>query len=87
MSSDKSQARRRNALVTGAAARIGAAIAETLHERGCTVAVHCNSNRDGAEALVERLNRQRAELKSEIESLEWSWLEASEALEHASARS
>jgi ATP-binding cassette subfamily F protein 3 len=32
------------------------------------------------------LNRKRAVLKSEIESLEWSWLEASEALEHASAQ-
>ena len=36
---------------------------------------------------MSSLNRKRADLKSEIESLEWSWLEASEALEHAGASS
>jgi len=51
---------RKTALVTGAAARIGAGIAETLHARGCDVLVHCNSNIEGATALADRLNRQRA---------------------------
>ena len=47
------------ALVTGAAARIGASIAERLHERGCDVLLHCNSSLDRAEALAERLNERR----------------------------
>jgi len=47
------------ALVTGAAARIGCAIATDLHQRGCRVLVHYNSNLEGAEALVAGLNRDR----------------------------
>ncbi len=58
MSSDMT-AERKIALVTGAAARIGAAIAETLHRRGCKVAVHCNANRAGAEALADLMNTER----------------------------
>ncbi len=46
----------KTALVTGAAARIGASIATNLHECGCRVLVHCNSNLDGATALVATLN-------------------------------
>ena len=34
---------------------------------------------------MNSLTLQRAELKSMLETLEWSWLEASEALEEASA--
>jgi pteridine reductase len=49
----------KTALVTGAAARIGAAVARALHQRGCRVLVHCNSNLEGASALVEQLNRAR----------------------------
>jgi pteridine reductase len=59
MSSDKNAQQQKTALVTGAAARIGAAIAEALHQRGCLVAIHYNSNRDDAEALAERLNAVR----------------------------
>lgn len=47
------------ALVTGAAARIGAAIAAALHERGCDLVLHYNSNREGAETLAARLNKVR----------------------------
>lgn len=47
------------ALVTGAAARIGAAIAETLHRKGCDVILHCNSNVDAAQRLADRLNAER----------------------------
>ena len=47
------------ALVTGAAARIGAAIASALHGRGFDVLVHCNSNREAADGLASRLNGER----------------------------
>lgn len=49
----------KTALVTGAGARIGAAIAGALHQRGCHVLVHCNSNRQGADDLAARLNGSR----------------------------
>jgi pteridine reductase len=48
------------ALVTGAAARIGAAVAQTLHARGCDVMLHYNSNAEGAQSLADRLNAERA---------------------------
>lgn len=48
------------ALVTGAARRIGAVIAERLHAEGYNVAVHCRGSRDAAAALAERLNTARA---------------------------
>ena len=51
--------RRKTALVTGAAARIGAAICRTLHTRGCDVMLHYNSNVEAAEQLASQLNRDR----------------------------
>ena len=47
-------------LVTGAARRIGAAIARTLHGAGARVALHCNRSRTEAERLAEELNAVRA---------------------------
>ena len=52
---------RKTALVTGAAARIGAAICETLHSRGCDVLLHYNSNREAAERLAGELNEKRVQ--------------------------
>ncbi len=49
------------ALITGAAVRVGAAIAETLHARGFRVVVHCHRSTAEAEALTERLNARRAD--------------------------
>jgi pteridine reductase len=49
----------RKALVTGAAARIGAATAMELHRRACDVLLHYNSNGDAAEQLADRLNAVR----------------------------
>jgi pteridine reductase len=48
------------ALVTGAAKRIGAVIARTLHEAGANVAVHYNRSAADADALAAELNRRRA---------------------------
>jgi len=51
--------RRKTALVTGAAARIGAEICETLHRRGCDVLIHYNSSHSAAGNLADRLNSER----------------------------
>ncbi len=49
----------RTALVTGAARRIGAAIAETLHEHGAKVAIHYRGSQAEAEELSARLDKRR----------------------------
>ncbi len=49
----------RTALVTGAAARIGASVAEALHDRGCDVLLHYNASRQAAQKLADRLNATR----------------------------
>lgn len=49
------------ALVTGAARRIGAEIAETLHGAGMNVVLHCRRSLDEAERLAEALNRARTD--------------------------
>ncbi|HEX4779287.1 MAG TPA: pteridine reductase [Usitatibacter sp.] len=50
----------RAVLVTGAARRIGAAIARRLHAAGARVALHCNRSRTEADALAGELNAARA---------------------------
>jgi pteridine reductase len=49
----------RVALITGAAARIGAALARSLHALGYNVAIHYNQSADKAAALAAQLNAQR----------------------------
>ncbi|MDJ0929304.1 MAG: pteridine reductase [Gammaproteobacteria bacterium] len=49
------------ALVTGAAIRIGACIARTLHAAGAGVAVHYRGSAKPAETLVDELNAVRAD--------------------------
>jgi pteridine reductase len=48
------------ALVTGAARRVGAVIARTLHAAGFDVALHYRQSRDAAHALAGELESQRA---------------------------
>jgi pteridine reductase len=48
------------ALVTGAAKRIGAVIARTLHAAGANVAIHYNRSAAEADQLAAELNRGRA---------------------------
>ncbi len=50
----------RAVLVTGAARRIGAIIARTLHAAGANVALHCHRSRDEAERVASDLNAARA---------------------------
>jgi pteridine reductase len=47
-------------LITGAAKRVGAAIARTLHTADANVVIHCNHSRADAEALAAELNQLRA---------------------------
>lgn len=49
------------ALITGAAKRVGAAIATRLHQSGADVAIHYRGSADDATALVEALNAARAD--------------------------
>ncbi|MGI9204791.1 MAG: pteridine reductase [Woeseiaceae bacterium] len=49
------------ALITGAARRIGAAIATTLHAAGVKVIIHYRGSKDAAAELAASLNRQRAD--------------------------
>lgn len=49
----------RVALITGAARRIGAAIATHLHEANFRVVIHCHRSTEEAMCLAERLNQQR----------------------------
>lgn len=50
----------KSALVTGAARRIGASIAATLHGAGATVAIHCRGSVAAARELSDSLNNVRA---------------------------
>jgi len=49
----------KTALITGAAARIGAEIARTLHDAGMNVVIHYRSSADKAEQLAQSLNNIR----------------------------
>ncbi len=48
------------ALVTGSARRIGAAIAQHLHQAGFDVIIHYHQSLREAHTLIERLNRKRS---------------------------
>ncbi|MDH5359700.1 MAG: pteridine reductase [Gammaproteobacteria bacterium] len=49
------------ALITGAAHRIGATVARTLHAQGINIVIHYRSSRKGAKALQDELQAQRAD--------------------------
>jgi len=55
------KSRPRTALITGAAARIGAAITTVLHQRGHDVLIHYNSSAEPARLLADQLNELRAD--------------------------
>jgi pteridine reductase len=50
----------KTALITGAAKRIGAAIAEHLHQNGMNIIIHYNTSEEEALQLADKLNENRA---------------------------
>ena len=57
--SETTKSRARYTLITGAARRIGACIAETLHARGCHVFLHYHQSRESVDELASKLNTER----------------------------
>ncbi|MGD8419407.1 MAG: pteridine reductase, partial [Gammaproteobacteria bacterium] len=51
----------KSALITGAADRLGAQIARTLHENGANLIIHYRRSASAAQALVDALNGARAD--------------------------
>jgi len=58
--SKQERSRRPVALITGAARRIGAAIARRLHDAGYDLALHYRHSRDELDALIAQLEQARA---------------------------
>lgn len=56
------------ALVTGAAHRIGAQMARTLHHAGLNIVAHYGHSKDAATALVNELNEARADSATAIQA-------------------
>jgi len=55
-------------LITGAALRLGQAIAEKLFERGCNLVLHYNQSADAAKALAQGFNDSRADSCASIKA-------------------
>ena len=74
------------ALVTGAAHRLGAQTARTLHERGWNLVIHYRSREEQANLLTEQMNRQRPDsacaLQADLSRTAGSDQLASDAIEH-----
>jgi len=66
--SETAKSRVSTALITGAARRIGACIAQTLHARGCNVILHYRSSSDDVERLAAELNARRADSASTVQA-------------------
>ncbi len=55
-------------LITGAAHRLGARTAETLHGRGWDVVIHYRSRQEQARQLIDKLNRERADSATSVQA-------------------
>ena len=69
----------KTALITGGAQRIGAQIAQTLHDNGFNIIIHYRHSKQAAETLAQALNTQRSDSASIIQA-ELSNLEDIQAL-------
>jgi pteridine reductase len=56
------------ALVTGAALRIGAALARQLHRQGYRIVLHCNRSLKQAQVLADELNAARPDTASVLQA-------------------
>lgn len=56
------------ALITGSARRIGASIAEMLHQNGFNTVIHYNHSKSDAEHLVDRLQKNRVNSATAIKA-------------------
>lgn len=56
------------ALITGAGRRLGAAIAEALHNSGYRVVLHYRQSRQQAEALADRFNQSRSNSATSVQA-------------------
>ncbi|HFD13170.1 MAG TPA: pteridine reductase [Crenotrichaceae bacterium] len=56
------------ALITGAAKRLGAEIARTLHASGISIVVHYHASNSEAQALCDELNQSRPETATMIQA-------------------
>ncbi len=76
----------KTALVTGAANRIGAQIARTLHQNGANLIIHYRESLDNADALVRQFNDQRANSACCLQA-ELSDIDAIETISRQAAQS
>lgn len=74
------------ALITGAARRLGAQTARSLHQRGMRVIIHYRNSRGEADALVAELNAIRADsacaLQADLDSPDQVRILANMAIQH-----
>ena len=55
-------------LITGGAKRVGAVTAETLHQAGYNIVIHCRMSRQAADELAEKLNKLRPDSAKVIQA-------------------
>lgn len=58
----------KTALITGAAKRIGATIAQHLHDRGMNIILHYRNSKQQAQALCEQFNQARPNSASAVQA-------------------
>jgi pteridine reductase len=75
----------KTALITGAANRLGAQIARTLHQNGANLIIHYRRSAADAKALEQQLNAQRVDSASCIQA-DLNELEAITTLSHKAAQ-
>ena len=75
----------KTALITGGAARIGAAITRELHGAGVDVVIHYNRSREPAAKLADELNRQRPDSATVLQGNLLDFDRITEVVEQAAA--
>lgn len=73
-------------LITGGARRVGAVIAEHLHQQGAHIAIHCRRSLDAAQQLANRFNAIRPDSAAVFQSPLNSPVDAEQLIEQVIAR-